>query len=84
MNSYVALIRGINVGGKNSLPMAVLTQALEDIGCQHVRTFIQSGNVVFQSASRPAQLTDEIAMRLLDAVALNRMYWSWNEQNSNV
>lgn len=61
MKSYVALIRGINVGGKNSLPMKELTQAVEDIGCHNVRTYIQSGNVVFHSAATAARLSEEIA-----------------------
>lgn len=50
MNTYVALFRGINVGGKHILPMKNLVVLLEDIGAEKVRTYIQSGNVVFQSA----------------------------------
>jgi len=61
MNSYVALIRGINVGGKSSLPMKELTQALQRIGCHNVRTYIQSGNVVFQSDAIAARLGEEIS-----------------------
>jgi uncharacterized protein (DUF1697 family) len=49
MNTYIALFRGINVGGKNSLPMKELTGILEELGCQNVKTYIQSGNVVFRS-----------------------------------
>ncbi|MGD8870700.1 MAG: DUF1697 domain-containing protein [Gemmatimonadota bacterium] len=45
--TYVALMRGINVGGKNKLPMKQLTAMFEDLGCTDVRTYIQSGNVVF-------------------------------------
>ena len=48
MKHYVALLRGINVGGKNILPMRELIESLEKLGCQNVRTYIQSGNVVFQ------------------------------------
>lgn len=44
--THVALIRGINVGGKNIVPMAALREALEAAGYQGVRTYIQSGNVV--------------------------------------
>src|SRR5262245_56905052 len=43
----IALMRGINVGGKNRLPMAELIECFEAAGCTHVRTYIQSGNVVF-------------------------------------
>ena len=48
MKTYVALIRGINVGGKNLLPMRVLVPVLEDLGARRVMTYIQSGNAVFQ------------------------------------
>lgn len=62
MNTYIALLRGINVGGKNSLPMKELVAILEDLGGQAVRTYIQSGNVVFQSAEKdPAQLSRQLA-----------------------
>jgi len=44
----VALLRGINVGGKNLLPMKALAEIFEDAGCVEVRTYIQSGNVVFR------------------------------------
>ena len=49
MNTLIALFRGINVGGRNKLPMRDLAAVLEAQGLQNVRTYIQSGNVVFQS-----------------------------------
>ena len=49
MNTHIALLRGINVGGHNSLPMNELTSILEEIGFENIKTYIQSGNVVFQS-----------------------------------
>jgi uncharacterized protein (DUF1697 family) len=48
-STYVALLRGINVGGKNRIPMAGLASCFEDAGYTDVRTFIQSGNVVFRA-----------------------------------
>lgn len=51
MNTWVALLRGINVGGANRLPMAELRKLLERLGLEGVRTYIQSGNVVFGSAN---------------------------------
>jgi len=54
---YVAMLRGVNVGG-NSLRMDWLRRACEDIGLQDVRTYVQSGNIVFSSrlsASKLAQ-----------------------------
>jgi uncharacterized protein (DUF1697 family) len=53
MTTTIALFRGINVGGKHILPMQDLKRILEELGCQDVQTYIQSGNVVLRSA-RPA------------------------------
>lgn len=50
MTTWVALLRGINVGAANRLPMAELRKVLEELGLEDVRTYIQSGNVVFDSA----------------------------------
>ncbi len=44
---YVALLRGINVGGKNIIPMAALRDCFRDLGAIDVTTYIQSGNVLF-------------------------------------
>jgi uncharacterized protein (DUF1697 family) len=46
---YLALLRGINVGGKNIIKMHDLKRVFEDVGCQAVTTYIQSGNVLFES-----------------------------------
>jgi uncharacterized protein (DUF1697 family) len=55
------LLRGINVGGNNKLPMRELVPLLERLGLQNVRTYIQSGNVVFQSEQAdPAQHSQTI------------------------
>ena len=50
MARYVALLRGINVGGKNPIPMPALKACFEDDGFEDVRTYIQSGNVVFSTS----------------------------------
>jgi len=49
MKTYIALFRGVNVGGSHKLPMKELKTALEEHGCLDVQTYIQSGNVVFRS-----------------------------------
>lgn len=51
MNTYLSLLRGINVGGKNRLPMKLLATLLEDLEAQQVQTYIQSGNAVLQHSS---------------------------------
>lgn len=48
MNTYVALLRGINIGGK-TVKMDALKKAFEELGCQNVRTLLASGNVVFET-----------------------------------
>jgi uncharacterized protein (DUF1697 family) len=60
-DTYVALLRGINVGGKNKLPMKELVALFEDIGCDEVRTYIQSGNVVFRTGvDRVSEVQDAV------------------------
>ena len=68
MKTFIALFRGINIGGHHLLPMKELTAILQDLGATGVTTYIQSGNAVFRSASRnPAtfakRLTAEIGKR---------------------
>ena len=50
MNLYVALLRGINVGGKNLIKMSDLAACFQEMGFSDVRTYIQSGNVLFATA----------------------------------
>ena len=52
MSLCIALFRGINVGGNNSLPMNELVAILEGLGMRKVKTYIQSGNVVFQTTEK--------------------------------
>ena len=49
---YLALLRGINVGGKNIIAKDELRECFENLGFQNVRTYIQSGNVLFRSEVR--------------------------------
>ncbi len=56
MNTYIALFRGINVGGKNILPMKQLIAILESLGCLDVTTYIQSGNAVFRHEENDVSL----------------------------
>ncbi len=57
---FIALLRGINVGGRNKVPMSDLRSLCTDIGWSEVETYIQSGNVVFSSAAAPGLLEAEI------------------------
>lgn len=60
MKTYVVLFRGINVGGKNKLPMAALKKFLEDLGFSDVTTYIASGNVILRSQESPGKIAARI------------------------
>jgi uncharacterized protein (DUF1697 family) len=63
--TYVALLRGINVGGNNVIPMAALSKTFEGIGFSSVKTYIQSGNVLFQTADDDPRLLEDRVERAL-------------------
>lgn len=65
-NRYVALLRGINVGGKNKVPMQTLRDLLARIGATDARTHLQSGNAVF---THEEEDTDRLAADLRQAIA---------------
>lgn len=69
MPTAIALIRGINVGGKNSLPMEQLRELCEGAGLKDARTYIQSGNVVFRANAREIAAA---AGKLEDAIEADR------------
>src|SRR5258708_19509683 len=64
MNTYVILMRGINVGGKNKVPMAGLRKCLEELGFFNVSTYIASGNVILESDKRPDEIKAQIEQAL--------------------
>lgn len=63
MTLSVAFLRGINVGGAQKLPMAVLRAALEEAGAVEPETYIQSGNAVFGGRVSPAALGEAVRKR---------------------
>ena len=67
MNTYVVLLRGINVGGKNIVAMSDLKKCLEDLGFFNVSTYIASGNVILQSG----QPADWVKARIEEALPRN-------------
>ena len=62
MTRYVALLRGVNVGGNRKVPMPELRQVLESRGLADVTTYIQSGNVVFSAERRVSALDLQAAV----------------------
>lgn len=59
MTQWIALFRGINVGGNNKLPMKELCDLAEGLGFEEPKTYIQSGNMVFRSAEKSADKLEE-------------------------
>lgn len=66
MARHIALLRGINVGGKNKLPMKTLRALLEGLGCADVATYIQSGNAVFDGSATLAKALPEKLAQAID------------------
>ncbi|WP_127844615.1 DUF1697 domain-containing protein [Psychroflexus aestuariivivens] len=60
MDVKIALLRGINVGGKRKILMADLRQLLEQSGFENPKTYIQSGNVVFKNDSENSEIAEKI------------------------
>ncbi len=66
MKTYIALFRGINIGGHNLLAMKELTALLEKLGLRHVKTYIQSGNAVFRCREQNARrLSEKISVEIM-------------------
>lgn len=64
MATHVALLRGINVGTRNRVGMPQLRELLEGLGYRRVRTHLQSGNAVFDTAQRPERVAGRIERAL--------------------
>jgi uncharacterized protein (DUF1697 family) len=72
MPQVVVLLRGVNVGGRNRVPMAAFRAVLETLGLQHVRTLLNSGNAVAQVRARDwDRLAQAIRIGLADAVQVD-------------
>ena len=71
MNTYVILLRGINVGGKNKIPMSGLKKCLEGLGFSNVSTYIASGNVILKSDKRAKEVKAQIEGALPESFKLD-------------
>lgn len=71
MTIYVALLRGINVGGHNMIKMPELKRVLEAMGLANVQTYIQSGNVLFAADGEPARLEMKIEEEIMRVFGLS-------------
>lgn len=67
MQKCILLLRGINVGGKNILPMKELVRDLQSLNLENIKTYIQSGNIIFQSKGKVLPtLADKISSTIED------------------
>ncbi len=72
MEKYIALLRGINIGGRNKISMPLLKVAFEEIGFLEVVTYINSGNIIFSSAIKDKnELIQKCESIILDKFMLN-------------
>jgi len=83
MQQHVVLLRAINVGGRNKLKMADLRDALGDLGFENVATYIQSGNIVLESADRSEVVANNIRSLLattfeLEVPVVSRTAEQWH------
>lgn len=67
----IALLRGINVTGRNKVPMVELRSLCVELGWRDVQTYIQSGNVLFAAAGAPATLEDELERAIKNCFGLS-------------
>jgi len=67
METYIALLRGINVSGQKMIKMADLVELLSELKLKNIRTYIQSGNVVFENTKTdPKKLASKIKEKILE------------------
>ena len=71
LTTYLVLLRGINVGGKNKVPMGELRALLSDLGFRNVTTYIQSGNAILQSDLKAASVARKIEKALPERFKLD-------------
>lgn len=74
MATYLALFRGVNIGGHGRLPMKELVSLLEELGCRNITTYIQSGNAIFDTARRSrGKLSSDISQAILQRFGFTPM-----------
>ncbi|CAL2076659.1 DUF1697 domain-containing protein [Tenacibaculum sp. 190524A02b] len=88
MKTYIILLRGINVSGKNKLPMAELKTLLQDLNFEKVQTYIQSGNIILKSEEEKATISNKIKTEIAnkygyDVPVLTKTIEEWREGIEN-
>lgn len=83
-DTFIGLVRGINVGGRNAVRMAELRAACSDLGWLDVQTYVQSGNLIFRAAGEPPHLEQQLEQVIefrfgISAAALVRRAAEWQQ-----
>lgn len=68
---YIGFLRGVNVGGKTKISMPELKRMLETMGLSRAQTYIQSGNVLFESAEAPELLRRQVEQEIVTAFGMS-------------
>lgn len=71
MPTHIVLLRGINLGSRNRIAMPELRAALEEAGFEDVKTYVQSGNIVLSSKSKPEATAQKIGRLIRDRFGLD-------------
>lgn len=71
MTRWVALLRGVNVGGGNKVPMADLRRLCEGLGWTGVRSYIASGNLVFEAEGLAEELAADLRLAMVDGMGVD-------------
>jgi uncharacterized protein (DUF1697 family) len=71
MQDWVALLRGVNVGGGNKVPMAELRRLAEGLGWTGVRTYVASGNLVFRAGGEAGALAEALRGAMKDGIGVD-------------
>ena len=67
MTKFVAILRGINVGGRRKLPMSDLKELFQNLGYFEVKTYIQSGNVIFSAEAEEKEIEKAVENAIFEA-----------------
>ena len=82
---YIALLRGVNISGKNKVPMAELKKAFEELGFGAIKTYLNSGNVIFSSNEENiGSLTDRIETTIKSGLVWIFRFSSYQKRISKI